>query len=83
VWDDYSSEGDMRGMVRVCPLSGIADEQFESAYAETIYMARQFMDRPEVWRAILALADTLKPGRMKGRLAADTICRALRLSEAA
>lgn len=83
VWNEESSEADRRNMLRFCRLCGMAPKQIESAYAETIGTAEEYMGRPEVWRAILALADKLKPGRMKGRLAADTICRALRLSEAA
>jgi len=77
VWDDYSSEADRRDMVRFCRLSGMTDEQFERAYAQNICIAEQHMDRPEVWRAILALANKLKPGRTSARVVAGIITRAL------
>jgi hypothetical protein len=35
------------------------------------------MAHPNVWAAILALADALKPGRMEGRTAAAIIAGAL------
>ena len=81
VWNEESSEADRRDMLRNCKLCGMIPKQVDSAYAETIGTAKEYMGRPEVWRAILALADKLKPGRMKGRVAAGIITRALTPSE--
>jgi hypothetical protein len=62
-------------------LSGIPEEQLAEVIVERIEIAEGYIARPEVWRAILVLADKIKPGRMNGRVAAAIITRALAQSE--
>ena len=58
------------GLIRAGKLCGMTTDQIEEATSENIYIAEQCMARPEVWRAIPALANKLKPGRTSGRVAA-------------
>ena len=55
----------------------MTDEQIEAATDDNVAFAEHHMGRPGVWGAILALADSLKPGRTPGRVAAALIERAL------
>ena len=73
----YAAEEDMRTIVKESRLAGMTTEELMAALDVIIDRAKQELARPEVWRAILALANRLRPGRMSGRKAAEIITRAL------
>jgi hypothetical protein len=77
VWADYSSEDDIRRTAKEGALAGLTPEQIDHAAHGIIETAKREIARPKVWRAILALADNLTPGRMDGRIAARIIARAM------
>jgi hypothetical protein len=77
VWNEYTSECDISASVMQGTLAGLAPEQIEQALDETIDIAAQEIARAEVWRAILTLADSLKPGRNCGRKVTAIIARSL------
>ena len=77
VWNGYGSEGDIMDTLKAGHLAGLTTQQIEDLMDEAVTAARQEVARPEVWRAILALADRLKPGRMNGRTAGAIISRAI------
>ena len=54
VWNEYSSETDMRTVVREGMLAGLTPTEIDDAVKEIIEAATQEIERPEVWRAILA-----------------------------
>lgn len=80
VWSGDGSKMDVDDLNYAGFLCGIAEERLPEAAAESIQIAEQYIARPEAWRAILALADEIKPGRMSGRVAAAIITRALEKS---
>jgi hypothetical protein len=80
VVDVLSGEGckrDWGDLVYFGFICGIAEERLDEAIRENIDITERYIARPEMWRAVLALADELKPGRMNGRVAAAIIARAL------
>ncbi len=77
VWNEYGSEDDMVALAKEGTLAGLTAEQIETAEKEIIDVAALEIARPEVWRAILTLADSLQPGRTSGRKVAAIIARAL------
>jgi hypothetical protein len=79
VWDDYSAESDMMDLVRHGFLAGLL-EQIETVEREIVDNATREIARPEVWRAILSVADILQPGRTDGRKVAAIIAAALESS---
>lgn len=78
VWSGYQSQGDIKATIEEGLICSMTAEQIEVAMDEMIVSAQQEIDRPEVWQAILALADKLKPGRMSGREAVAIIKHVLR-----
>jgi hypothetical protein len=82
-WNDYSSEDDKRGILYAGGLCGMTDDQIATATIENVYIAEECMTKPNVWRAISALADSLKYGRTSGRKAAAIITGVLAQSEPA
>lgn len=81
VWSGDSCKLDAGDMIYAGFLCGIAEERLAEVIGDRIEIAKRYIARPEVWRAILALADKIKPGRMNGRVAAAIITRALAQSE--
>lgn len=77
VWSGEGSKRDVDDLSYFGFICGIAEERLAEAAGESIDIAEHYIARPEVWRAILALADKMKHGRMKGRVAAAIITRAL------
>jgi hypothetical protein len=73
VFDDCSAERDIVDIFRNGTLCGMTPDQIAAAINENIALAEHNMAHPNVWAAILALADALKPGRMEGRTAAAII----------
>lgn len=83
VWRGGGCKLDADDLTRAGLFCGFAKERFAEAVCNNIEIAEREIARPEVWRAILALADEIKPGRMNGRVAAAIITRALAESEVA
>ena len=77
IWNTDACRDDALSLMRAGVLCGMTPEQIAASANESVSIAEQNMARPEVWRAITALADNLKPGRMSGRQAAAIIVRAL------
>ena len=75
VWN--ASRDDALGLMRAGVLCGMTPEQIAASSNDNVSIAEQNMARPDVWRAITALADNMRPGRMSGRQAAAIIVRAL------
>jgi hypothetical protein len=66
----------MFGMLYAGLLCGMTPKQI-GAIQHNASIAEHNIARPEVWRAVLALADMLKPGIMNGPRAAPIILHAL------
>jgi hypothetical protein len=80
VWQSYECESDMKEAVKDCMLAGIEETKMITTHLNVAAArAIETVQRPDVWRAILALADRLPAtGRFDGKEAAATITRALR-----
>ena len=76
VWVDESSTSDFQDALRDGLLCGMRPDQISSAMRDNASIAKRNIARAEVWRAIIALADKLKPGTMNGPLAARIILQA-------
>ena len=76
IWN-YSSEEDLKCIVQDGLLANLSQDQITHVINEAMSIAEREINRPEVWRAILALANKLKSGRMPGRTAAAIIAGAL------
>lgn len=81
LWNSLPAKDDTLGLIRAGTLCGMTLEQIVTATTENVYIAEQQIARPEVWHAINALADNIKPGRMSGRKAAAIVVHALAASE--
>ncbi len=77
VWANESSTSDVRDALRDGLLCGMTPKQISDAMQDNAAIAEHNLARPEVWRAVLALADTLKPGIVNGPRAAQIILHAL------
>lgn len=78
VWDDYSSEADLKDATRYGVLCGMTTEQIVATINQAIAVAEERMAIPQVWAAIRALAAKLKPGRTGGRRASNIVMRAMK-----
>jgi hypothetical protein len=76
IWN-YSSEEDLKCIMQDGLLANLSQDQITHVINEAMSIAEREINRPEVWRAILALANELKPGRTPGRVAAAIIAGAL------
>jgi hypothetical protein len=56
-------------------LTWLSTERIIELMNENTALAERYMARPEVWRAVLALADSFRPGRTLGRAVARTVLR--------
>jgi hypothetical protein len=78
VWNADTSECDMFGLVRAGSLCGMSADEIEEATRGNIQIVEGLLaTRPELWRAITALADTFTFGRNDGRKAVDIIMSVL------
>jgi hypothetical protein len=75
VWGSHQTEADMRDAVQSCFLAGITEpEVIQAIIDEAQAKAVDLLERPEVWRAVVALADNLPgSGRFDGKEAAAII----------
>jgi hypothetical protein len=81
VWNSNTSRDDALGVMRAGVLCGMSPDQIAASANDHVAIAEQHMARPEVWHAIMTLADSMRPGRMSGRQAAAIIVRALTASQ--
>ena len=79
IWGAYETEADMRDAVQDCFLAGVTEtEAIEKIVDEAQSRATNLIELPEVWRAVIALADNLpSSGRFDGKKAAAIIGAAL------
>jgi hypothetical protein len=77
VFNDYSSEHDVCGIVREGTLIGRSTEQIEEAIAKALALAEAHIAKPAVWRAILAVADQIRAGRTPGQVIVRAIEQAI------
>ena len=77
VWANETSTSDVQDALRDGLLCGMTPKQISDAIHNNASIAEHNVARPEVWRAILALAETLKPGIINGPYAARIILHAL------
>jgi hypothetical protein len=74
VWKAETSKDDWRGVLRAGYICGMnLDEIVEETDKSIMIVENLMTTRPELWHAILALADTLKFGSNNGRKAVDVI----------
>jgi hypothetical protein len=79
VWNDYAAVEDRTNVAKEGILAGLTPQEIEAAVEEVTSCASQEIGRPEVWRAILAVADSLRRGCNPGRKIAAIITRELNL----
>jgi hypothetical protein len=79
VFASYENQTDRADAVRSCRLAGITDvDEIRAHVDEAQDRAAGLVERPEIWRAILALADALpNSGQFNGEKAAKIICAAI------
>ena len=78
IWNNSgAAKEDERAIIRAGTLCGMSPKRVAAASAENANFVDQQVARPEVWDAIITLADSLKPGRMSGAEAAAIIMRSL------
>ena len=79
VWNSYECEGDRRDAIQDCMIAGTTEEDdIGTVIDEAVVAAENLIKRPEVWRAIVALADSLPAvGKFEGKKAAAIIRSAM------
>jgi hypothetical protein len=79
VWGAYETEADMRDAVQECFLAGVTEpDAIEAIIHEAQVRAISLVDQPEVWRAVVAMADSLPgSGRLDGKKAVAVIRSAM------
>ncbi len=74
IWDSYEAEEDLRAAVENCLLAGIDSDEIQPWIDEAAKRSLETFQRPEVWRATRALANSLPVnGRLDGKLAVGII----------
>jgi hypothetical protein len=78
VWHSYGSESDGVDFARTALIAGLDDAATEQLAKETFARAAEMIERPEVWRAVLAVADRLAPNsKVDGKKVARIVARAM------
>jgi hypothetical protein len=77
VWNSHAAENDLRDVVEYGVISGLSPERIDEFLNQNISLAERYMARPEVWRAVLALANSLRYGRTPGGAVTRTVLREL------
>ena len=77
VWLSPESSGDLEELMQEFNNCSMTPEQVSSILNTVIAEAQAAVNHPDVWRAIITLADQLKSGRMPGRKAVEIIKEAL------
>ncbi len=74
VWHGYEAESDEESVVRDAVWAGIGTDEIKSTIRRMAVLSFCVMERPEVWAAVLALANKLPTvGTMKGVTAVEII----------
>jgi hypothetical protein len=74
VWSGYEAEGDQLGVMTDCDIAEIATGEMIATINRMAVLSAWLMQKPEVWAAVLALANKLPAvGRMDGTMAAAII----------
>jgi hypothetical protein len=81
VWVDQSATCDVQDTLRDGLLCGMTRDQISGAIQHSAFIAEHNITKPEVWRAILALAEKLEPGVVNGSHAARIILQAFAAGE--
>jgi hypothetical protein len=79
VWGNYETESDLNYAVHDCFLAGVTDDHaIHASIDEAMITAAVLIERSEVWRAIVALADSLPAfGKFEGKNAVAIIRSAM------
>jgi hypothetical protein len=78
VMESYECENDVADALRACKLAGLSTEEAAQCVCGELDQAVEFFAEPQIWRAVLALADGLPvAGRLQGKRAAAIIGDAL------
>jgi hypothetical protein len=78
VWTSYAAEDDLRGAFSDGFLAGLSTSEIEVLIDDAIGRAAALIERPEIQRAIYALAEALpNSGRLSGKQAGQIIAQAL------
>jgi hypothetical protein len=79
VWHDYGCSDDRRNVIETCQRIGLNGSEATKLFAERAEEACTVMDKTDVWRAVLTLADRLPTGgRMPGDAVVSIVQNALR-----
>ena len=80
VWNGYECEEDRREAIQDCMIGGMTEvDDISAVIEEAMAAAENLIKRPEVWRAIVALADNLPAfGKFGGEKAVAIIESAMR-----
>lgn len=79
VWHDYGCSDDREKVIETCQRIGLNGSEAIKLFAERAEEACTVMDKPNVWRAVLALAERLPTtGRMPGETVVSIVQDALR-----
>ena len=78
VWDSYECEQDVKDAVRDGIMAGLETPEISAAIDAATVTALELIEQPNVWKAILALADRLPShGRMLGTQASAIVLKEL------
>jgi hypothetical protein len=78
IWNGYEAESDGMGVAQDAAAAEIAAEEVVVTMERMAAVSAYLMDKPEVWAAVLALANKLPViGRMDGDKAVSIIARAI------
>ncbi|WIW45407.1 hypothetical protein ML401_28760 [Bradyrhizobium sp. 62B] len=79
VWFDVGCSDDRQKVVETCQRIGLNEAEAKALLAERSRQACTVMEKIDVWRAVLTLAERLPPsGRMPGRTVVSIVQNALR-----
>jgi hypothetical protein len=79
VWHDYGCGDDRRNVIETCQRIGLNGSEAMKLFAEQAEEACTVMDKTDVWRAVLTLAERLPTtGRMPGDTVVSIVQNALR-----
>jgi hypothetical protein len=78
VWWTYESESDGNDFIRNINWAGLDDKAAKKLMESTLARAHELIEQPDVWRAVLAIADRLpNKGRVEGTEVARIVLTAL------
>ena len=72
-----AADDDLTDVMRHGNWCGMTTDEIQNAIWDNTAIAQHYIEMPEVWSAILALADKLRPGTMSGLRATRIVIEAL------